>query len=53
MSEKPKTAFEIMQSLCDRYEAMLALEKVSEIIYLHPEWLEQEPRLKELIKLSA
>ena len=50
---KKKTAFEILQEMGDRYEAAISLEEVSKIVRLHPEWLEQEPRLKELVKLSA
>jgi hypothetical protein len=43
----------ILENLIDRYEELQRLRKLAAIAAKHPEWLEQEPEIQELIKPVA
>ena len=48
-----KTVSQVLQDLGDRYEELQRLKKVDAIVQAHPEWAEQEPRLKQLLRSVA
>lgn len=46
---KPMNSFQALSNAADRWAELIKLREMAKIIDEHPEWLEQEPRLKDLI----
>lgn len=50
MKPRTLTVGEVLQNLGDRYEArMNRLKRIKAIIEQHPDWLQEEPELAELL----
>lgn len=51
---KAQSSYDILNDMADELEAdFKRLQKIEEIVKASPEWLEQKPELKALVKLAA
>ena len=52
MGKRQQTA-DILAEMGQRYDEFQRLKAIAEIVKKNPEWVQQEPQLKELLKPAA